>query len=443
MTAMLRTFFLLITCFFLNNLSAQKSDVFVNGYLKNDGTYIQPHFRTTPNNSMFDNYSTKGNYNPYTGKPGWIDPYLKVSNSYYARMPATYKPDYGKLFIYLNKKDSYNYFRIVDNFGYEYKLFFTGLFRMNMNEVKEANRIFDVLRGDKGVNEFIAEESSYWYDITLKYLDATEEFEDLYSSTEKYEKEKNYDGVLNRLNHVKNPLNFYHKYLIKVTFEERRYNYSDAIKALDSLILYSSDIDLQDTLISNYSNLVSYFRNKNNFLITNANGTFNYPFETLFKNFHDYVLNSKIPIADLDKACFKIDISQCTNTDTIVTRTITDTAESRSMKFNSLSFFVHTYKDSKDTLFGVSLKFTDSTSYKLYLNEVSDFKQVQSLAKSLLYKYDNTKDNRTGSEYLVNDVSIVGLTKDMSKESDLTFYRLYIYCFKRDNTLTDLSFLFK
>lgn len=47
----------------------------VNGYFKKDGTYVPPHVRTTPNNSKVDNWSTKGNVNPYSGKKGTKDPY--------------------------------------------------------------------------------------------------------------------------------------------------------------------------------------------------------------------------------------------------------------------------------------------------------------------------------------------------------------------------------
>lgn len=47
----------------------------VKGYIKKDGTYVAPHQRTTPNSSKLDNWSTKGNTNPYTGKEGTKDPY--------------------------------------------------------------------------------------------------------------------------------------------------------------------------------------------------------------------------------------------------------------------------------------------------------------------------------------------------------------------------------
>ncbi|ADP71955.1 hypothetical protein Rvan_2744 [Rhodomicrobium vannielii ATCC 17100] len=39
-----------------------------------DGTYVEPHYQTRPNNNLNDNFSTKGNVNPYTGREGWIDP---------------------------------------------------------------------------------------------------------------------------------------------------------------------------------------------------------------------------------------------------------------------------------------------------------------------------------------------------------------------------------
>lgn len=42
----------------------------VRGYVRKDGTYVAPHYRSSPNSTKSDNYSTRGNYNPYTGKPG-------------------------------------------------------------------------------------------------------------------------------------------------------------------------------------------------------------------------------------------------------------------------------------------------------------------------------------------------------------------------------------
>lgn len=63
-------------------LSATASaQVYVHGYTKKDGTYVAPHYRSSPNGTKLDNYSTKGNVNPYTGQPGTKNPYGSYGNS--------------------------------------------------------------------------------------------------------------------------------------------------------------------------------------------------------------------------------------------------------------------------------------------------------------------------------------------------------------------------
>jgi hypothetical protein len=47
----------------------------ISGYSKKDGTYVAPSHATNPNSSKHDNWSSKGNVNPYTGKEGTKDPY--------------------------------------------------------------------------------------------------------------------------------------------------------------------------------------------------------------------------------------------------------------------------------------------------------------------------------------------------------------------------------
>ena len=49
--------------------------VLVRGYVKRDGTYVMPSHRTSPNDTKFDNWSSKPNVNPYTGKAGTKDPF--------------------------------------------------------------------------------------------------------------------------------------------------------------------------------------------------------------------------------------------------------------------------------------------------------------------------------------------------------------------------------
>ena len=55
------------------------ADVFVNGYYRNDGTYVQPHYRSNPDGNILNNWSTQGNVNPYTGKTGTVNPYNSYS----------------------------------------------------------------------------------------------------------------------------------------------------------------------------------------------------------------------------------------------------------------------------------------------------------------------------------------------------------------------------
>lgn len=53
---------------------------YVRGYTKSNGTYVQPHYRTSPNSTRSDNYSSQGNYNPYSGQVGTVNPYKESFN---------------------------------------------------------------------------------------------------------------------------------------------------------------------------------------------------------------------------------------------------------------------------------------------------------------------------------------------------------------------------
>ena len=54
--------------------SAKGGTVHVKGRSAKDGTYVAPHNRNAPNRTETDNRSTKGNYNPDTGKRGTKTP---------------------------------------------------------------------------------------------------------------------------------------------------------------------------------------------------------------------------------------------------------------------------------------------------------------------------------------------------------------------------------
>ncbi|MEH2501490.1 hypothetical protein V1290_000301 [Bradyrhizobium sp. AZCC 1578] len=46
----------------------------VQGHITSSGTYVPPHTATNPNSTQMDNYSTRGNVNPYTGAAGTRTP---------------------------------------------------------------------------------------------------------------------------------------------------------------------------------------------------------------------------------------------------------------------------------------------------------------------------------------------------------------------------------
>jgi hypothetical protein len=41
-----------------------------NGYIDHNGVFHPGHFQTNPNNNPWDNWNTRGNYNPFNGQPG-------------------------------------------------------------------------------------------------------------------------------------------------------------------------------------------------------------------------------------------------------------------------------------------------------------------------------------------------------------------------------------
>lgn len=72
-------FILAISCFLASTASAR----YQRGYYKpSTGTYISGHYKTNSDSTRLNNYSTRGNYNPYTGAKGYNSPYKTPSYSY-------------------------------------------------------------------------------------------------------------------------------------------------------------------------------------------------------------------------------------------------------------------------------------------------------------------------------------------------------------------------
>ena len=73
--------FIYITLTWLSLIGpAFANDVYVNGYYRNNGTYVEPYHRSAPDSSPYNNYSTQGNINPYTGARGTVNPYNNNSS---------------------------------------------------------------------------------------------------------------------------------------------------------------------------------------------------------------------------------------------------------------------------------------------------------------------------------------------------------------------------
>jgi len=66
-----------------SEIQVAQGDVYVNGYPKRDGTYVQPHHQSAPDGNPYNNYGFPGNTNPYTGKvaPGNPDTYLRTHDN--------------------------------------------------------------------------------------------------------------------------------------------------------------------------------------------------------------------------------------------------------------------------------------------------------------------------------------------------------------------------
>ena len=60
----------LIAILLVLGLVGSASAEYVRGHYRTNGTYVHGYHRSDRNNTVRDNYSYKGNTNPYTGKTG-------------------------------------------------------------------------------------------------------------------------------------------------------------------------------------------------------------------------------------------------------------------------------------------------------------------------------------------------------------------------------------
>jgi uncharacterized protein YxeA len=97
---------------------SNSNTTYVRPYVKSNGTYVEGHYRTKRNSYNLDNFSAKGNYNPYTGKTG-----TKVYDSSYNSLNNN---------SYLNDNDHFNSKQNSKSNNY-----------FNSNDLLNSNSIFD------------------------------------------------------------------------------------------------------------------------------------------------------------------------------------------------------------------------------------------------------------------------------------------------------------
>jgi len=107
-------FTLLLQLIFVVVLVAQTNPnhVWVNGYYRSNGTYVEGHYRTAPNHTNVDNFSTRGNINPYTLERGWVkpdgqeNPWAEENKEIVNREHVKIEPYYGSS-VYRSNTTSY------------------------------------------------------------------------------------------------------------------------------------------------------------------------------------------------------------------------------------------------------------------------------------------------------------------------------------------------
>lgn len=93
---MKKTIKLLLLAWFIFGLLISKSEISkaatkVGGYYRGSGTYVQSYYKSTPDSTRWNNYSTRGNYNPYTGSKGYTSPYKSYTPSYKSYSTPAYR----------------------------------------------------------------------------------------------------------------------------------------------------------------------------------------------------------------------------------------------------------------------------------------------------------------------------------------------------------------
>lgn len=90
------TLLIFFSLFKISSAQINQNHVYVKGYTRSDGTIVKPHYRTTPNSTNTDNFSTIRNTNPYTGQAGWVPRDDNYAYSYLSNSNGNIRKSYSK-----------------------------------------------------------------------------------------------------------------------------------------------------------------------------------------------------------------------------------------------------------------------------------------------------------------------------------------------------------
>lgn len=82
----------------LSTTAFAQQDQYVSPYMRRDGTFVEGYHRTAPDSNPYNNYSTKGNSNPWTGQAGTVAPQPQAVSPYNGPTfgPNPYDSSYGR-----------------------------------------------------------------------------------------------------------------------------------------------------------------------------------------------------------------------------------------------------------------------------------------------------------------------------------------------------------
>ena len=92
----------------LNSGNTNPSYRYQNSYTRRDGTVVRGHYRTNANDTNWDNYSTFGNSNPFTGSTGYRAQDYSVGAYNYGSGQTIYQGSRGGQY-YINRNGNRTY----------------------------------------------------------------------------------------------------------------------------------------------------------------------------------------------------------------------------------------------------------------------------------------------------------------------------------------------